>query len=68
VFEIRERLAGLFLERGAVHLQIGRTYPYRAGLAPAAWRLVEALKRAVDPEGRINPGSLGLDTDPRPSP
>jgi D-lactate dehydrogenase (cytochrome) len=60
VFELRGRLTQLFLERGAAHLQIGRTYRYREGLRPEALRLLEALKRAVDPHGAVNPGSLGL--------
>lgn len=60
VFEVRSRLTQLFLERGATHLQIGRTYRYREGLKPEAWALVEAVKLAVDPRGVVNPGSLGL--------
>jgi hypothetical protein len=60
VFEVRNRLTQCFLERGAAHLQIGRTYRYREGLRPQAWRLLEALKRATDPQGLVNPGSLGL--------
>ncbi len=60
VFELRERLTELFLERGCTHLQIGRTYRYREGLKPEPWRLLEAVKRAVDPRGLVNPGSLGL--------
>jgi FAD/FMN-containing dehydrogenase len=60
VFELRGRLTQLFLERGAAHLQIGRTYRYREGLRPEAARLLEAIKRAVDPHGVVNPGALGL--------
>jgi len=60
VFELRGRLTQLFLERGAAHLQIGRTYRYREGLRPEAAKLLEAIKRAVDPSGLVNPGSLGL--------
>jgi FAD/FMN-containing dehydrogenase len=60
VFKLRGRLTQLFLERGAAHLQIGRTYRYREGLRPEALRLLEAIKRAVDPQGVINPGTLGL--------
>ena len=60
VREARSRLTVIFLERGAAHLQIGRTYRYREGLRPEAWRLVAALKRAVDAPGLVNPGALGL--------
>jgi FAD/FMN-containing dehydrogenase len=63
---VRGRLTALFLERGATHLQIGKTYRYREALRPEAWRLVEAVKRAVDERGLVNPGSLGLGApDPR---
>ena len=58
---LRSELIELFCERGAVHLQIGKSYPYREGLRPESWRIVEAVKRSVDPRGRVNPGSLGLD-------
>jgi FAD/FMN-containing dehydrogenase len=60
VFELRGQLTRLFLERGAVHLQIGRTYRYREGLRPEPLALLEAVKRAVDPRGLMNPDSLGL--------
>lgn len=63
VFETRSRLTRLFLERGATHLQIGRTYRYREGLRPEALELVTALKAALDPRGLMNPGSLGLGGD-----
>jgi FAD/FMN-containing dehydrogenase len=60
VSELRSECVRRFLELGAAHLQIGRTYPFRESRDPATWRLLEALKRAVDPEGLMNPGSLGL--------
>lgn len=63
VFETRHQLAELFLERGAAHLQIGRTYRCREGLRPPAWRLLEAIKATVDPRGLVNPGVLGLGGD-----
>lgn len=61
VKSVRAQLTALFLARGAAHLQIGKTYRYREGLRPEAWRLVEALKRAVDARGLVNPGALGLE-------
>jgi FAD/FMN-containing dehydrogenase len=60
VFHLRDELTALFLSRGATHLQIGRTYPYREGLSPATFALLEAVKAAVDPRGLMNPGVLGL--------
>jgi len=42
---------------GAAHLQVGRRYPYADG---RDLTLLRALKAAVDPENRINPGVLGL--------
>jgi FAD/FMN-containing dehydrogenase len=60
VMELRGRLTQLFMERGAAHLQIGRTYRYREGLRAEPARLLEAIKRAVDPDGVVNPGSLGI--------
>jgi hypothetical protein len=63
VLETRNQLTQLFLERGAAHLQIGRTYRYREGLRPEAWRLLEAIKATVDPRGLVNPGVLGLGGD-----
>ncbi len=67
VFEARRRLTQLFLGRGAAHLQIGRTYRYREGLRPEAWRLLEALKHAADPQGLVNPGALGLGAGAAPA-
>ncbi len=60
VFDVRGKLKELFLQRGATHLQIGKTYPYHEGLRPEAWALVNAVKNAVDPRHLVNPGSLGL--------
>lgn len=60
VMELRGQLTQLFMERGAAHLQIGRTYRYREGLRAEPARLLEAIKRAVDPDGVVNPGSLGI--------
>jgi hydrogenase maturation factor len=57
---IRRSLTDMFLRSGCAHLQIGKTYPYRAGRVPQTWRLLEGLKQQLDPRGLVNPGSLGL--------
>lgn len=61
VTRIRTEMVQLFSELGAVHLQIGKTYNYRDGIQPETWALINAIKGVVDPNGRINPKSLGLE-------
>ena len=57
---LRDGLARMFMEMGAAHFQIGKAYLYREGRDPETYRLLEAIKDAVDPGRLINPGSLGL--------
>lgn len=54
-------LAQLFMEHGAVNQQIGKFYPYKDAMDPATWSILEDIKRSVDPNGLMNPGSLGLE-------
>lgn len=59
--KLRNELRDLFDGLGALHLQIGKYYPYRElmnndGLV----RLIEGVKDLVDPRGLMNPGALGL--------
>jgi len=60
VMRIRSELVQLLSDNGAVHLQIGRKYLYRDGISDVASDLVADFKKVLDPDGRINPGSLGL--------
>ncbi|PZR36116.1 FAD-binding oxidoreductase [Caulobacter segnis] len=60
VIEARKRVIAVFQAHGAGHFQIGRTYPYKDSRDPAAWRLLQTIKAEVDPDGRLNPGVLGL--------
>ncbi len=60
VTRLKGELADLFRDHGAVHLQVGKAYHYADGLKPEAFALVKALKQVLDPEGRMNPGCLGL--------
>jgi len=57
---MRKELAAIFDELGAVHLQIGKWYEFQSQVEPAYAETLLALKRALDPDGLINPGSLGL--------
>ncbi len=61
VGEIRRQLIDVFQSAGGVHMQIGKSYPYRSSLRPESWRIIETLKQSLDPDSRMNPGSLGLD-------
>lgn len=60
VSDIRDRFVELFATSGGAHLQIGRRYRYFDRLDPATQQLLLELKRAVDPDGLINPGAIGL--------
>lgn len=60
VERLRSAMIDIFADLGATHLQVGRTYPLERSHDPAAWDLLKAVKRAVDPHNRMNPGSLGL--------
>jgi FAD/FMN-containing dehydrogenase len=60
VEQLREQIIALFGRMGAVHFQLGRTYPIGARSDEAAWAVVKAAKARLDPHGRMNPGVLGL--------
>jgi FAD/FMN-containing dehydrogenase len=62
VDRMRTELVTLFTELGAVHCQIGKSYPYRETRNPDTYALLEWLKKGVDPKGIVNPGALGLGT------
>ncbi|MEE4538077.1 MAG: FAD-binding oxidoreductase [Erythrobacter sp.] len=57
---LKRRIVDIFHEHDAVHFQIGRTYRYRDSLHPRANALLQAAKQELDPQGLMNPGSLGL--------
>jgi FAD/FMN-containing dehydrogenase len=57
---LRAAVIGIMQNAGGMHFQIGRTYPLKAATDPRAWHVLEAIKREVDPDGRMNPGALGL--------
>lgn len=60
VRHLREGMIDVFRALGAAHLQIGRVYPFLESRSPDVQALLKTLKAQLDPQGRINPGSLGL--------
>ena len=57
---LRRGMIDLFAQAGGVHVQIGKTYPYKDTRELATYELLQAIKAVVDPKGLVNPGSLGL--------
>jgi FAD/FMN-containing dehydrogenase len=57
---LKSEITMLYSSFGAVHFQIGKTYPYDAVLEPETLRLVKVIKAALDPHSLMNPGVLGL--------
>jgi len=54
VHELRRELADALTRAGATHFQVGRFYTVEH--PPPAARLLSAIKQAVDPNARLNPG------------
>lgn len=60
VAHLREQTCALFAACGGASNQIGRTYPFIEVLDDAPTALLRGLKAQLDPQGRMNPGVLGL--------
>jgi D-lactate dehydrogenase (cytochrome) len=60
--DLRRLMIAMFREIGALHIQIGKVYPYREALdGSVAWEVVTGIKDQLDPAHAVNPGVLGLD-------
>jgi D-lactate dehydrogenase (cytochrome) len=60
VRRVRGELRDVFARYGAVHAQVGRFYPLTQTMDAGSRELLTRIKHALDPGGRMNPGSLGL--------
>jgi D-lactate dehydrogenase (cytochrome) len=60
VAEARKAVVEIFTRFGAAHFQVGRTYPLSQTRSAPALALLKSVKAALDPDGVINPGALGL--------
>ncbi|MEO1575161.1 MAG: FAD-binding oxidoreductase, partial [Pseudomonadota bacterium] len=60
VATIRAALADTFARGGGVHMQVGKSYKFAETHNASAYGVLSKIKDAVDPHGRVNPGSLGL--------
>ena len=61
VAEAREAVVDVFSRFGAVHFQIGRSYPFAQTRSAPVRAMLERLKCGLDPYNIINPGVLGLE-------
>jgi D-lactate dehydrogenase (cytochrome) len=57
---MKRDLVALYDSHRAIHFQLGKTYPFGSVLAAESLDLLRAIKRAVDPQGLMNPGALEL--------
>lgn len=60
VEKLRAGVVDVFGQMDGIHFQIGRTYPLKDRSDPRAWKILEAVKAEIDPNGLMNPGALGL--------
>jgi glycolate oxidase len=63
VAEMKDAIQDVFTQFGAVHMQLGKAYPYMRGREAQSASLMRRLKDELDPQGLMNPGGLKGLTD-----
>ncbi|MBL42209.1 MAG: FAD-binding protein [Rhodospirillaceae bacterium] len=58
--KIREDMSIIFMNNGGAHLQIGKMYKFRENRSETSWNLLISIKKILDPNNLVNPGSLGI--------
>ena len=58
VGELRSMIQDIFVDMGAVHMQVGKRYPYLQGRQGQATQILRDVKKSLDPDGLMNPGAL----------
>jgi FAD/FMN-containing dehydrogenase len=64
VVAARARVIEVCSRFGCAHFQIGRAYPYLRSRDAPSRELLGAVRRLFDPSSMLNPGALGLPSDP----
>lgn len=58
--EFRRGVSNIYQDHGSAHFQIGRYYDFEGHVSPAYFNHLKTLKRAIDPNGIMNPGVMGI--------
>ena len=58
VAEMKGKVQDVFTRFGAVHMQLGKAYPYMRGREDQSSALIRDIKAKLDPDNLMNPGAL----------